>query len=106
MSKIKLCLAAAFFLTATLAQAQERRKAVWAGAFYEENPHRLSAQVDLFLKNAGDIPSLAGEVAALICPHAGYVYSGQTAAYAYRLIQGKPYETVVIIGPSHRHGFD
>ena len=106
MNKAKLFLTSLFFLTAPLAQAQEVRKAVWAGAFYEENPHVLSAQIDRFLKNAGDIPTPAGEVAALICPHAGYVYSGQTAAYAYRLIQGKPYETVIIIGPSHRHGFD
>ena len=50
-------------------------------------------------------PASRGEIKALIVPHAGYVYSGQTAAYAYSLVKGKPYDTVVIIGPSHRFGF-
>ncbi len=51
------------------------------------------------------MPPPGGEILALIAPHAGYVYSGQTAAHAYRLIQGKDYESVIIIAPSHRYGF-
>jgi AmmeMemoRadiSam system protein B len=34
-------------------------------------------------------------------PHAGYMFSGQVAAYGYREIKAKPYDTVVILGPSH-----
>lgn len=43
----------------------------------------------------------AGELVALIAPHAGYQFSGQTAAYAYAHIAGRAYERVVVIGPSH-----
>jgi AmmeMemoRadiSam system protein B/AmmeMemoRadiSam system protein A len=42
---------------------------------------------------------------ALVSPHAGYVYSGPIAAYAYRAVQGRAYDTVVVIGPSHRDAF-
>ena len=41
----------------------------------------------------------------LIAPHAGYIYSGQVAAHAYKLICGKKYDAVVVIGPSHRVAF-
>jgi AmmeMemoRadiSam system protein B/AmmeMemoRadiSam system protein A len=40
-----------------------------------------------------------------VVPHAGYIYSGPVAAYAYKGISGKSYDTVVIIGPSHRTRF-
>jgi hypothetical protein len=84
---------------------QEVREAVWAGQFYDADPGRLAAQIDRFLRNVPPQPEVRGEIKALIVPHAGYVYSGQTAAYAYSLVKGKPYDTVVIIGPSHRFGF-
>jgi len=42
----------------------------------------------------------------LIAPHAGYVYSGQVAANAYKLIRGNKYDVVVVIGPSHRVSFN
>ena len=38
-------------------------------------------------------------------PHAGYRYSGQVAAHAYRLLQKMDFKRVVMIGPSHRVGF-
>jgi AmmeMemoRadiSam system protein B/AmmeMemoRadiSam system protein A len=43
---------------------------------------------------------------ALISPHAGYIYSGSTAAYGYKLLGGLDYSTVVIVGPSHRVRFE
>lgn len=98
-----------FFLVlflATLSWPQGIRKAVWAGAFYDDNKEILSARIEGYLKNVQNLPPLSKDIQALICPHAGYVYSGQTAAYAYRLIQGRPYETVVIIGPAHQYGFE
>jgi AmmeMemoRadiSam system protein B len=39
---------------------------------------------------------------ALIAPHAGYSYSGQTAAFAYRQVQGADYDVVAIVSPQHR----
>ena len=84
---------------------QEVREAVWAGQFYDRDAGQLAARIDRFLRDVPPQPEVRGEIKALIVPHAGYVYSGQTAAYAYSLVKGKPYDTVVIIGPSHRFGF-
>ncbi|MCZ7585657.1 MAG: AmmeMemoRadiSam system protein B [Deltaproteobacteria bacterium] len=38
----------------------------------------------------------------LVSPHAGYIYSGPCAAHGYRLVQGRRYDVVVVIGLSHR----
>jgi AmmeMemoRadiSam system protein B len=43
-----------------------------------------------------------GDLLALISPHAGYAYSGLTAAYAYNQLRGREVATVVLLGPSHR----
>ena len=85
--------------------AQGVRKPVWAGQFYEADKARLSAQIDAFLAEAAPAP-VAGEIRALIVPHAGYVYSGRVAAFGYKLVQGRDYETVVILGPSHHVAFE
>jgi AmmeMemoRadiSam system protein B/AmmeMemoRadiSam system protein A len=73
-------------------------------AGYDGDARRLAAEVDRYVAGAKQSP-LAENPAALIVPHAGYVYSGPVAAYAYRAIHGKRYDTVVIVGPSHRHPF-
>ncbi|MCL2423123.1 MAG: AmmeMemoRadiSam system protein B, partial [Micrococcales bacterium] len=44
----------------------------------------------------------AARPAAVIVPHAGYVYSGSTAALAYRLLAGAQVDKVVLVGPTHR----
>lgn len=46
--------------------------------------------------------STVGQARALIVPHAGYPYSGKTAAAAYKLIGGEQFDAVVVISPSHR----
>jgi AmmeMemoRadiSam system protein B len=48
------------------------------------------------------LPSIPGELVGLISPHAGYAYSGQTAAYAYHLLGDHSVDIVVLLGPSHR----
>lgn len=88
-----------------LVYAQEVKQPNVAGAFYPDDPKQLSSMIDSFMEQA--IPKeQPGEIFALISPHAGYGFSGQTAAYGYKLIKGKPYTTVIIIGPSHHYGFD
>jgi MEMO1 family protein len=94
------------FAAAAAASAQGVRKPVVAGAFYDGDRAALAAQIDAYLGAVKDLPAVPGEVRAIICPHAGYVYSAPTAAYAYRLVQGKSYQTVIIIGTSHQYGFD
>jgi AmmeMemoRadiSam system protein B/AmmeMemoRadiSam system protein A len=99
-------LAMAILVSAGLASAAEDIKPAYvAGQFYDKDPARLAAQIELFLSNARPAASVSGTIRALIVPHAGLVYAGQTAAYAYALVRGKPFETVVIIGPSHHFGF-
>jgi MEMO1 family protein len=93
-------------LAAGIASAQGTRPPVFAGAFYDADPARLASQIDGYLKNAGDPPAGAKDARILICPHAGYIYSGQTAAYAYRVVQGKPLSTVVVVGTSHQYPLD
>jgi len=80
---------------------KEIREPAVAGAFYPDNPEVLSRDVRRYLENAKG-EKLEGEIVALISPHAGYMYSGQVAAYAYKLIEGKTFDSVVVVAPSHR----
>jgi AmmeMemoRadiSam system protein B/AmmeMemoRadiSam system protein A len=84
--------------------AQDIKQPNVSGTFYPANPEELSVMIDAFI-DAVNPQAIEGEIFALISPHAGYGYSGKTAAYGYKLIKDKPYKTVVIIGPSHR-GFN
>ena len=88
----------------TTSFAQEVKQPNVAGAFYPDDPKELSSMVDGFLSIANPVP-IQGEIFAIIAPHAGYGYSGPTAGFAYKLIKGSPYKTVVVIGPSHYYGF-
>ena len=83
-----------------------RRPAV-AGAFYAASPESLKKQIiDCFNHQLGPgrLPGTitSSGVLSIVCPHAGYVYSGPAAAHGYlALSEQKPPETVVIIGPNH-----
>lgn len=83
---------------------QVREPAV-AGLFYENRPGELEREVRHYLSKTPEAP-LSGTVRALISPHAGFMYSGWTAAHAYRQLRGRSYDAVVVIGPSHREYFD
>lgn len=90
---------------ATAVSAQGVRKAAFAGQFYPGERDALSRQIDGFLKESSQ-PALEAGVLGLIVPHAGYTYSGRIAACAYAAAAGSSYDTVVIIGPAHRVGFE
>ncbi len=85
--------------------AEEIMKPVVAGSFYPAEPVILAAQIDKYLKEAAP-PKVDGDIIALISPHAGYEYSGPVAAYGYKLISDRKFDTVVIIGISHHLAFD
>jgi hypothetical protein len=72
-----------------------------AGTWYPGSPEKLRDAVDDYLAHAEYFPT-DDELVALISPHAGYPYSGQTAAYAYRQLENRQFDTVVLMGPSHR----
>jgi AmmeMemoRadiSam system protein B len=86
------------------AESSIREPAV-AGMFYPADRQLLVQEIDSFLKNV-ERKKVSGDLLGLISPHAGYMYSGYTAASGYALLEGKTFETVVIVAPSHREYFD
>jgi len=77
------------------------RQPAVAGSFYPADPRELTSQLDSFFQKTKKIV-LYQQIKALIVPHAGYLYSGQTAAWGYRqLPQNLKNPHFVLIGPSH-----
>jgi AmmeMemoRadiSam system protein B/AmmeMemoRadiSam system protein A len=83
--------------TPTAAAAAVRPPAV-DGAFYPDDPAELQAMVDGFLSQSRQLPQ---EPLVLIAPHAGYVYSGAVAGTAFRQLQGREYDAIVVLGTNH-----
>ena len=71
-----------------------------AGSWYPGNATVLRSEVSRYLDSAR-LPALPGPVLGVISPHAGYHYSGPTAGYAYRAVQGQSYDLVVVASPLH-----
>ena len=80
------------------------RKPAVAGLFYPSNPQVLEREVEKYL-NSSVPPKDLSNVFGLISPHAGYIYSGATAAIGFNTLKNKNIETVIIISPSHREYF-
>ncbi len=82
------------------------RKPAVAGQFYPGDSAELERRVAGFLRDGQAGPE-AGEIRAIVVPHAGYEFSGAVAASAYRLLDpAKPYRCVFLLGPSHHVGFE
>lgn len=75
-----------------------------AGMFYPDSKYELSKMIEDFLKNTRK-EKISGKILGLIVPHAGYIYSGQVAAYSYRQIENIKFESIIIIAPSHYVNF-
>lgn len=80
------------------------RKPVIAGTWYPGDPAQLRSDIEGYLTGTHE-GKIDGKVAGLVAPHAGYVYSGQVAACAYKTVQGSEFDSVIVIGPSHRAYF-
>lgn len=80
------------------------REPAVAGLFYPQDPTELSTMVNQLLREA---PISEVTPKALIVPHAGYIYSGTTAAAAYKTLinQREKIRKVVLLGPSHHVAF-
>lgn len=83
---------------------EEIRKNMVAGSFYPADPLTLESMVKKFIGNAED--RKIKDIRAVVCPHAGYIYSGRVAACSYRQVMGREFESVIIIAPSHSEYFD
>ncbi len=87
-----------------MSKAERVRPCVVCGQFYPGDRAELLKDVQGLLGAAG-VQERAGIVRGLISPHAGYIYSGPTAASGYALLKGASYDVVVVISPSHREFF-
>ncbi len=71
-----------------------------AGTWYESNPQTLAESVDGYI-HAAQLPEINGKVMAVIAPHAGHIYSGAVAGYAFAAIRHLTPALVVILSPYH-----
>jgi len=75
-----------------------------AGTWYIGEPAGLRGQIDAYINAAKvtkeDIPE---KIIGLVAPHAGFQYSGKTAGYAYKTIQNKKIDLVVMLSPFHQY---
>ena len=80
------------------------RPAAVAGSWYPASAGALGREVDGYLDAA--VPPPAGDIHAVIAPHAGIMFSGPVAACAYKAAATQAYDVAVLVGPSHFVGFD
>lgn len=72
-----------------------------AGQWYEANPKTLAHNIDQYL-NEAHLPDLHGDVIGVIAPHAGHLYSGGVAGYAFAALRGLRPDVVAVLGPMHQ----
>jgi len=92
------------------AKTKNIRQPAVAGSFYPSDQAKLRKQLDSFFETA-DANYNNENIKALIVPHAGYIYSGETAMQAYKqlyydllLREEKSYK-IIILAPSHTEYF-
>ncbi|MCP4755395.1 MAG: AmmeMemoRadiSam system protein B [Proteobacteria bacterium] len=78
------------------------RQPAVAGRFYPLNPGKLTRAVDRFLEDA--VKPQPGRPVAIIAPHAGYIFSGQIAADAFKQASEYEYDVIVLLGANHTTG--
>lgn len=77
------------------------RKSVIAGTWYPGNAGALKNMMERYFKDVRQKP-VKENIVGLISPHAGYMYSGKTAAHGYAQLAGHFYDTVVLLSPLHQ----
>jgi AmmeMemoRadiSam system protein B len=75
-----------------------------AGTWYPGTAAALTEDVDTYLGLASAAPG--GRLQAIIAPHAGIMFSGPVAAYAYSAVAPQEFDVAVLIGPSHFAAFE
>ena len=100
---------------ATMSYVPYPRRAHHAGSWYSNETAILNDEMQENLNHVDSSSSLSprGILRGVICPHAGYSYSGPTAAYSYKALQAElerrhdndnnvePTTTIVVLHPSH-----
>ena len=86
--------------------SQSIREASHAGSWYESDGNHLNQQLSHWLSEATGSTNNRLKARAIIAPHAGYTYSGPTAAFAYRHIDPTDIDRVFLLGPSHHYSLN
>ena len=85
------------------------RKMAVSGTFYPDKCQTINTLIEDFNQQFDRLhisPTLRAIIPkAVIVPHAGYIYSGYTANFAYRFLQPTKAKRFIVIGPSHKHYF-
>ena len=68
-----------------------------AGQFYPETAAEIDAELDALIRPS----AVRRQAVAVVCPHAGWMYSGQTAGLVYSHVEIP--DRVILVGPNH-HG--
>jgi MEMO1 family protein len=71
-----------------------------AGKWYPSNPQKLAETVEAYLENSR-LPPIEGQILAVIAPHAGHIYSGPVAGYAFAALRGLSPDLIAVISPMH-----
>ncbi len=79
-----------------------------AGLFYPAGKDELRHTCAKYMEDARrELSSLADDrLFGIVAPHAGYQYSGYTAAHGYASIPPNSFQRVIVVSPSHREYFD
>ena len=80
-------------------EKKQLREAAVAGKFYPADPAKLTAAIKGYLQDA--VTTSGQRPIAIVSPHAGYIFSGQIAADAFKQAEGFPVEVAVILGTNH-----
>lgn len=75
-----------------------------AGSWYPAQKAELSGMLDRLWAGAGT-PVPAEDIGVIVSPHAGYVFSGPTAAYGFKAASAHKITTVIILAPTHHFSF-
>jgi len=84
-------------------EPKEYRKSVHAGTWYPDKETELRKMIQTFLDNVRT--KVHGDIYGFVTPHAGYIYSGPVAAFSYKTVENQEFDDIIVIGPSHHHGF-
>lgn len=101
-----------FFVAAAFpgaGSAEKVRRPAVAGSFYPADPGDLRAMIERLTDSVDRksfTPPQNSRLRAIVMPHAGYIYSGATAAHVSLLLDEGMFERVIVVGPDHRVGLN
>ena len=92
-----------FWMGNHMESAKTVRPMAVAGSFYPAQKEKLQEELSTYFKSADSVGVDSNNIAAIIVPHAGYVFSGAVAAKAYVQISASAaYDHIFLLGPAHK----